>query len=328
LSAAAPGPRQEAQARLDALEPGVYEARVLEPSPPPVTAGPWFADDPVAPAPRSARRLVSPVPNADLTWDELARDTPTLRRWCADRWLGGWSPLQPVADAEAFAATRGSWHRLAEHVLAPARHRATGKIGLRFTRHGFGTPFLDGPDRQVRVEDRALVVVGAQDRRVPADTLRAAGDAIGLDPRAGTGVYEPTTAAEPDAPLAIDDESASRLGDWFGFAASVLEELRAAAPDGGATRVQLWPEHFDLSVDLGDEATGQRGTYGASPGDGAHPLPYLYVTHWAPVPEDPFWDEAEFAGASLGYAALLAAADQRDAALSFLRRGMAVLAGR
>lgn len=328
MSAPPVGPRQEAQARLDSLEPGRYEARVLEPSPPPVTEGPWFADDPVAPAPRSARTLVSPVSNGDVTWDELARDAPTLRPWCAERWLGAWPVLQPVADADALAATRGAWHRLAEHVLAPARHRVTGKIGLRSTRRGFGTPFLDGPERQLRVEDAALVVVGAEDRRVPTDTLRVAAAAAGLDPRADTGVYEPATSADPDAPLRIDAVAASRLGDWFGFGASVLEELRAAAPDGAATRVQLWPEHFDLSVDLGDEAAGQRGTFGASPGDDTHPLPYLYVTHWASVPDDPFWDDAAFAGAGLGYAALLGTADQRDAALAFFRRGRAVLARR
>jgi hypothetical protein len=327
LSALTAGPRQEAQARLDALEPGVYEARVLEPSPPPVTEGPWFADDPVSAAPRSARKLVSPVPNADVTWHELACDTPTLQPWCAARWLGAWPALQAIEDEDTFAATRGAWHRLAEHVLAPARHRVNGKIGLRFTRHGFGTPFLDGPERQLRVEAATLVVVGAEARRVPADTLGGAAAAVGLDPRADTGVYEATTPAEPDAPLSIDDAAASRLGEWFGFATSVLEEVRAEAPDGAATRVQLWPEHLDLSVELGDEAAGRRGAYGASSGDARHPLPYLYVTHWASVPEDPFWNDTVFAGASLGYAALVAGVDQRAAALAFFRRGRGVLAG-
>ena len=327
MTSPALGPRQEAQARLETLEPGVYEARVLEPSPPPVTEGPWFADDPVAPAPRSARTLVSPVPNADLTWDDLARDAPTLQPWCAERWLGAWSRLQPVPDPDAFAATRGAWHQLAEHVLAPARYRVTGTLGLRYTRHGFGTPYLDGPDQQLRVEDAALVVVGDKDRRVRAETLRVAAAAVGLDSEADTGVYEPATAAQPDAPLTIDAEAAARLGDWFGFGASVLEELRAAAPGRDATRVQLWPEHFDLSVDLGDDDARQRGTFGASPGDEAHPLPYLYVTHWSSVPDDPFWSDAAFAGASLGYPELLAAADQRRAGLAFFRRGQAVLAG-
>ena len=52
--------------------------------------------------------------------------------------------------------TRTSMHALAEHVLCAARHAANGKIGLRFTRRGFGTPFF-GADEQVRVEGTNLV---------------------------------------------------------------------------------------------------------------------------------------------------------------------------
>jgi hypothetical protein len=103
--------------------------------------------------------------------------------------------------------------------------------------------------------------------------------------------------------------------------------VRAAAPDRGATRLQLWPEHFDLSVDLGDEAAGQRGTFGASPGDEQHPLPYLYVTHWAAVANDPYWNDTGFGGASLGYDRLVDVEDPRGAALEFLAAGRARLAG-
>ena len=55
-------PRAEATERLA----GRYDARVLEPSPPAVTSGPWFADDPVDPldAP-SGRPVVSPVATAE-----------------------------------------------------------------------------------------------------------------------------------------------------------------------------------------------------------------------------------------------------------------------
>ena len=48
------------------------------------------------------------------------------------------------------------------------------------------------------------------------------------------------------------------------------------------------------------------GTFGASPGDDAHDEPYLYVTHWADVPPDPFWDDDAFAGASLPLSVLVA----------------------
>ena len=109
---------------------------------------PWFADDPVNAPVTGERPVVSPVPNGGLTWDELAAKEPELAEWCADRWLGAWKALDPIDDLDVFTATRRGWHAVAEHVVAPARHRANTKIGLRFTRGGFGTPFFaDGGRR-------------------------------------------------------------------------------------------------------------------------------------------------------------------------------------
>ena len=39
--------------------------------------------------------------------------------------------LTLTCPTAAFAATRGSAHRLAVYVVSPARRRATGRIGLR-----------------------------------------------------------------------------------------------------------------------------------------------------------------------------------------------------
>lgn len=323
--------RAEAQTRLELVEPGGFEARVLVPSPPAVTTPPWFADDPVDPSGASpGRAVVSPVSNGDRTWDELARDDASLAAWCADRWLGAWRPLAPVADVAAWLVTRRSWHTIAEHVLAPFRYQACSKIGMRTTSGGVGIPFVggDGGDVQVRLDGLDLVVDRGDETRVAVTTLRAAADAVGIEVGASTGVYEPATAGDLDEPLLVDAHSAACLADWFGFAASVLEELRCGAPDAASTRVQLWPEHFDLSLDLGDEAAGQRGTFGASPGDDAHPLPYFYVTHWAEVPDGPYWNDTAFAGASLGYEQLLTFDEPRRDALSWLGVGRARLAGR
>ena len=92
----------------------------------------------------------------------------------------------------------------------------------------------------------------------------------------GTGVYTPTTPCEPDAPLAVDFNAARAVGEWFGFVTAVLEQLREeAGADDTPSRVQLWPEHFDIAVDLGPD--GRRANYGGSPGDAGHPEPYLYV---------------------------------------------------
>jgi hypothetical protein len=314
--------RQEAFARVG----GRFDARVLEPSPPAVTVPPWFADDPVAPEPhRTGLPLLGPVSSADRTWDDLTREQPDLSDWCAARWLGAYPRLGPLPDQAVRVATGNALHAVAEHVLAPARRRATGKIGLRFTVGGFGTPFF-GSNEQVRVEGADLVVVRAgREARTPITTIDAAGRFVGIEPGAPADLYEPATAVDPDTPLAVDPEAARFLGDWYGFSCSVLEEMRVVA---GATdtRTQLWPEHFDLSIDVGDEAAGTRGTLGASPGDAAHPEPYLYATHWsADVKPDPFWNDTAFAGANLPYAGLVDAEDQRATAIDFFLRALAAL---
>jgi hypothetical protein len=307
-------PQREAWDRLG----GRYEVRVLEPSPPAVTDPPWLADDPVASGEMAAgRSLVCPVATGDITWDELCQneDDPELATWCADRWLGAWRRL-PADLPAGFGSTRSAWHIMAEHVLAPARYQACGKIGLRWTHGGVGTPYF-GNGRQVRLEGADLIVDEAP---VTITTVREAAAAVGITAGAPTDVYSPTTTLDLDAPLTIDSVAAARLADWFGFGCSVLEELRAAAaPADEPSRVQIWPEHFDMSVDLGPEASGRRAGFGASPGDQAHPAPYLYVVPWAAQAAGPPWNDGSFAGASLGYEELSGAADQRSTAVTFFQ---------
>ena len=283
-------PRAEAEDILG----GDFEARVLEPSPPAVDVEP-FADDPVAPGEvPEGRKLVSPVSDhGDLTWDEVARDRPEIADWCAERWLGAWKRLEPLPGG--FADTRKALHRLAEEVVAPER-KPENEIALRFTRGGFGTPFFrdGGQDCQVRVEGPELV--------------RQRGEGEEREPAAG--------ALEG---LEVDPGAARVLGDFYGFSCSVLEELRAEESDGDPSAVQLWPEHFDLAFELGDEAAGQRANVGASPGDEEHDEPYIYIGPWSAEVSGPLWNASGFSGAELPYAELLEAADARRHALDFLR---------
>jgi hypothetical protein len=273
-----------------------YEARVLEPSPPAVEEPPWFADDPVARGElRAGRPVVSPVSTGDYLWDDLARDNPSLGDWCADRWLGAWRRLEPAPPD--LAATRESLHRIAEDVMKPARERANGKFGLRYTHGGFGTPFF-GEDEQVRVEGTELVFDS------PGGERRQAIDDV-------------------------DPAAVRCVADWYGFAASVLEQLRAEAPaELEPSRVQLWPEHFDMAVELGPESAGRRAGYGCSPGDEGHPEPYVYVVPWeASAATGEGWNAGGFAGAELAYGELLGAEDQRACALDFLRGRLGSLTG-
>jgi len=268
-------PRNAREEARRVLGPG---ARVLEPSPPAVAEPPWFADDPT-----EGRPLDQPGRGGGADWR-------------AARWLGPYRRLESLPAA--FAVTRLALHRLAETEISPARAALNGKIGLRWTLGGFGTPFF-GEDEQLRVEHGALV--------------RQRGDRA-------------TRAAVADS---VDRGAATALGEFYGFATSVLEALRAGpAAALEPSRVQLWPEHFDVSVELGSQAAGRRAGYGASPGDGEHDEPYLYVVPWGEVPNGPRWQARGFAGAELGYGALLDAADQRALALEFFEGALSDLEAR
>jgi hypothetical protein len=304
-------PGAEAQSKAG----DAYDARVLAPSPPAANDAPWFADDPVA-RDGATRPVVSPVSSGDVLWSSLAADDPALAQWCRERWLG---PYPALAAAPArLEATRVGLHAVAEHVLKPAREKANGKIGLRWVRGGFGTPFF-GDDVQVSVRGTELVVVrGDAVERTPLTSLAAAADALGDLLGEGSGEErEHASRLSPD-PLSVDDDAARFIGDWFGFATSVLEELRARATEMQApSRVQIWPEHFDAALELGDEPAGARAAFGCSPGDEHHPEPYLYVAPWTARPTGDLWNATGFLGAELPYADLLAADDPRALALDF-----------
>lgn len=189
---------------------------------------------------------------------------------------------------DSFAQTRSELHRVAQEVLKPARERVNGRFGLRALPGGFGTPPF-GDVMQVHVDGTDLVVRDcATARREPIDR--------------------------------VDPDAAAALAAWFAFGTGVLEELHAEAPPELApTPPQLWPEHFDVAIELGDEQAGRRAGYGASPGDELHPEPYLYVTPWTAPPEAELWNATAFPGAELPYAELIAGKDRRVAALEFFR---------
>jgi hypothetical protein len=224
--------------------------------------------------------------------------------------------LPAIDDTAALSRTCAAWHAVAEHVLAAARYAADRRIGLVPTPGGFGTPPY-GDGRSARVAARELVVSDRhEDRALPLTTLGAAAAALGIEPGCPP-VYTPVTPLVPDAPLDIDLGAAALLAAWFALAAGVLADM-------GDT-VTLWPEHFDVATEAGDEARGQRGTFGASPGDVGHSEPYLYVTPWAELPRDDYWNDAAFGGASLGYGELARVRDPAARATEFYERGRGLL---
>ena len=297
-----------------------YDVRVLEPSPPAVAEGPFWADDPADPSPRGAGPVVTPHSGGDLSWDDLIAARPDLAGFAAGRWLGARRRLPDLPGR--YPPALFDFHRLAYAVVAEARYRSNGKFGLRYTRGGFGTPFF-GEDVQVRVAgDRLVVQAAGRARSTAVTTLREAGEFAGVDPGTTAREHDSPELGDIDRPLDARAEVGDFLGAWFGLAAAALEELRFSPGVADPERVQLWPGHFDPAIAAGDADAGRRATYGFSPGDRSHDEPYVYVAAWADVDRsDPFWNEKDFNGASLPYRTLAAADDHHAAAVGFLKDG-------
>jgi hypothetical protein len=211
-----------------------------------------------------------------------------------------------------FPSTVESLHEVAAELVAPAR-RPQNEIALEPTPGGFGTPFFefDGARRRVRVAGGELIhECAGQERRAPLTSLAAAGGAITellpIDVRLG------------DEPLTVDPAASLALGDLYEFGAAALERLLAGAgEEDEASPVRLWPEHFDIAIELGSEERGVRANYGISPGDEQHPEPYLYVGPWSAAVDGELWNGHGFSGAELSYSELIAAADPAAAADDF-----------
>ncbi len=187
-----------------------------------------------------------------------------------------------------LVATRLSLQAVAEHVLCAARHRATGRIGLRAAPGGFATPpFPGGHGLQTLAVD-GTDLVRSDDRgseRTPLTTVADAARLAEIDAGAPAEVFTPTTPLDPSARLAIDPAAAAHLARWWGLVDDALAAFRAEHAADEPTETQLWPEHFDIA------ATVREVNYGGSPGDAAHPLPYLYIGPWSPpAPDGRFWN--------------------------------------
>jgi hypothetical protein len=221
---------------------------------------------------------------------------------------------------DTFVRTRAALHAVAEHVLAAARHRATGRIGLTVTPGGFGTPPFGAGGRIVAVDGTDLVVSsgdadgapGAVATRAPLCTLAAAAALAGLPAPGGPAdVYHLNTPCAPDAPLDVDADAARRIADWYALGDAALRQWQAEIPADEPSGITLWPEHADVALRAADI------NYGASPGDEYVAQPYLYVGPPAPPPpsSDGFWN-APF-GAYLTWDKVHSATDAAD----FFRHG-------
>jgi hypothetical protein len=215
-----------------------------------------------------------------------------------------WSPRPP-----RYTDTLAALHTVGEHVLAAARYQAEGRIGLRPVQHGFGTPTFDG--RRIEVLGVDLVVFnGIDEQREPITTLRSAGTFVGIHPGMSPAVYTPATPLDLDAGLEVDPDAAAAIAAWFELVSEALGRFASAHRDESPAAPQLWPEHFDFALPMGDV------NYGGSPGDGQHREPYLYVGPFTPR-TGPFWNE------SFGASRAASTVRSVDDAVAFFEAGRA-----
>jgi hypothetical protein len=209
---------------------------------------------------------------------------------------------------EPLVSTRRSLHALAEQVISPLRVQATGnEIALRVRPEGFGTPDLPGGgwvgtrgSQLIRVEP------DGDEQSIAITSLRAAARFLGL--------AEATASTLSDTTLEIHAGATLRLADVW---ATGNDALSTFAPDAS---IHLWPEHFDIAIEL------DNATYGISPGDDDHTEPYAYVSPWTkPEKTGPstFWNATGFTGAER----VVADADDDAEIVSFFRAARELLVG-
>jgi len=184
-------------------------------------------------------------------------------------------------DPATYAATRQRLHGIGECLMAGPQRRAGGRITLRVTPGGFAT--TGGP--AVRLDGTDLIA-GERTRVAVTGTFADLAEALGIVFGAPPDGYPDGSGVSASDDASLDTASARLIQDWYLMADAAL---RVMAPR--QTPI-LWPEHFDVAILLDDTS------YGASPGDGFHPMPYAYVSNSDHDGSD-FWN-APF-GAIRGY---------------------------
>jgi hypothetical protein len=219
--------------------------------------------------------------------------------------------------------------RVATHVLARARFAAAGRFGLRVNWNGIATPAF-GPDIEVvRLGPGLLAHERQRDGLDRTETVTISGQslaslaalvAVDLDAAFDAGPTAPAVG-DPERPIVVEPGTYADVLGWFRLGMLALDRILPFLVEPSI--IQLWPEHFDVGLDVATRAG--RVNIGASPGDDSYPEPYLYVGPWgADRPGEPEYWNAPF-GAVLGHAELVGLDDPVEIAVSFFRRGLGLL---
>jgi len=177
-------------------------------------------------------------------------------------------------DPKDYLRTRRSLHGVAELLLAGPQYRSSGTIRLAAAAGGFAT--VRPPDLAVGGE--RLLAGGRQVAELNGVTCAELGVAAGVDAGAPQGLYADGSGMASDEVVRVEADAARLIARAFEVGDAALRLL-----DPTQTPV-LWPEHFDLSIAVGEI------NYGVSPGDTAIAEPYAYVGPWTRRAGE-FWNQ-------------------------------------
>ena len=175
-------------------------------------------------------------------------------------------------DPAVVADTRRLLHGIGECLMAGPQRRAGGRFTLRVTTGGFAT--TGGPALRL---DGTDLVVDERRRVAVTGTFAEMAEAIGVVFGAPQDAYPDGRGVTAGDDVSLDPAAARLIQDWYVLADAAL---RVLAPR--ETPI-LWPEHFDVAILLDDVS------FGASPGDAFHAMPYAYVSAGAHDDSD-FWN--------------------------------------
>ena len=179
----------------------------------------------------------------------------------------------------AFPATVAALHRVAEQVVAPAR-KPDNEIAL----HGDARRL-----RHAGVRLRRRRPPGPRGRRRARPPRRRRGAARAADDARGRAAL--VAELVPAGPLGERRSTSmptrppgSPTGTRSAPSCSRSSSTAAAAEDD-PTSPTLWPEHFDIAIELGDEVR-RAPTTASRPATSDHAEPYAYVGPWT-APRSP-----------------------------------------
>lgn len=174
-------------------------------------------------------------------------------------------------------ATVRTLHGIAEALLSGPQYRTSGTIRLRVVPGGIATVAAPALRLDATAPDGAVLVVDEARRVSVTGTFADVGAATGHGFGEPEGLYHDHSGVTAAEATGLDAGEARERLDWLLLADAAL---RAFAPRQHPT---LWPEHFDVSVEVDGVP------FGASPGDAFSPEPYAYVSETT-LPRDAFWD--------------------------------------